>query len=209
MNLRILPLMMLIAAACGPSARGPLIQPPTLRPGHGLPTYNPTQPQGKPERSPHKKLLPSTSEPGLWAGDGPTMSSDPAVAKPLTIADMPLEVAPEAIVSPVAFPLVRECTDGLGKAVWASHEAGTVRRFGESTQRCLAAFLFRGCVVDNIATKHRWRELKAKQHAGLLKSFDDSSRDNVKRLCGFREEKAASEVWGWILEHWRQEVRGW
>nr|WP_044198253.1 DUF6310 domain-containing protein [Hyalangium minutum] len=54
------------------------VRPPAV-PGTGLPT--PGQPgQVRPQplpRSPHKRVLPPTREPGLWAGDAPRASQDP------------------------------------------------------------------------------------------------------------------------------------
>ncbi|WP_075008976.1 DUF6310 domain-containing protein [Stigmatella aurantiaca] len=58
------------------------VRPPAV-PGTGLPT--PGQPgQVRPQplpRSPHKRVLPPTREPGLWAGDAPHASQEPE-AKP-------------------------------------------------------------------------------------------------------------------------------
>jgi len=54
------------------------VRPPAV-PGTGLPT--PGQPgQVRPQplpRSPHKRVLPPTREPGLWAGDAPRASKEP------------------------------------------------------------------------------------------------------------------------------------
>ena len=54
------------------------VRPPAV-PGTGLPT--PGQPgQVRPQplpRSPHKRVLPPTREPGLWAGDAPRASQEP------------------------------------------------------------------------------------------------------------------------------------
>lgn len=57
---------------CAPGARGPLLAPPmsALRPGYGLPLLNP-EPE-RPPRSPHKRVLPPTRGPAIWAGDEPT-----------------------------------------------------------------------------------------------------------------------------------------
>ncbi|HVG61089.1 MAG TPA: DUF6310 domain-containing protein [Hyalangium sp.] len=56
------------------------VRPPAV-PGTGLPT--PGQPgQVRPQplpRSPHKRVLPPTREPGLWAGDAPRASQEPEV----------------------------------------------------------------------------------------------------------------------------------
>ncbi len=54
------------------------VRPPAV-PGTGLPT--PGQPgQVRPQplpRSPHRRVLPPTREPGLWAGDAPRASQEP------------------------------------------------------------------------------------------------------------------------------------
>jgi hypothetical protein len=73
-------LFLLIAGCASPERelrRGTMVTPPppALRPGHGAPVVG--QPgQGAPEypRSPHRRVLPPSREPGLWAGDAPQAS---------------------------------------------------------------------------------------------------------------------------------------
>jgi hypothetical protein len=57
--------------------------PPPLRPGHGAPQVGQPglQPQEYP-RSPHRRILPPTREPGLWAGDEPQASRSGPQAAP-------------------------------------------------------------------------------------------------------------------------------
>ena len=54
------------------------VRPPAV-PGTGLPTRGqPGQVRPQPlPRSPHKRVLPPTREPGLWAGDAPRASQEP------------------------------------------------------------------------------------------------------------------------------------
>nr|WP_225410576.1 DUF6310 domain-containing protein [Stigmatella hybrida] len=73
-----------VVAGCATSQEAPEtyawapVRPPAV-PGTGLPT--PGQPgQVRPQslpRSPHKRVLPPTREPGLWAGDAPRASKEP------------------------------------------------------------------------------------------------------------------------------------
>jgi hypothetical protein len=73
-----------VLAGCATSQEAPEtyawapVRPPAV-PGTGLPT--PGQPgQVRPQslpRSPHKRVLPPTREPGLWAGDAPRASQEP------------------------------------------------------------------------------------------------------------------------------------
>jgi hypothetical protein len=73
-------LFLLIAGCASPGSelrRGTLAPPPPppVRPGHGAPQVGQPglQPQEYP-RSPHRRVLPPTREPGLWAGDEPQAS---------------------------------------------------------------------------------------------------------------------------------------
>ncbi len=74
----------LVVAGCATSQEAPEtyawapVRPPAV-PGTGLPTRG--QPgQARPQplpQSPHKRVLPPTLEPGLWAGDAPRASQEP------------------------------------------------------------------------------------------------------------------------------------
>jgi hypothetical protein len=74
-------LLLLVASCASPGGRelhrGSAVAPPPppVRPGHGAPVVG--QPgQGAPEypRSPHRRVLPPSREPGFWAGDAPQAS---------------------------------------------------------------------------------------------------------------------------------------
>jgi hypothetical protein len=78
-----MPLLLLLLLVAGCASPGREVQrgsavappPPPVRPGHGAPVVG--QPgQGAPEypRSPHRRVLPPSREPGLWAGDAPQAS---------------------------------------------------------------------------------------------------------------------------------------
>lgn len=73
-----------VVAGCATSQEAPEtydwapVRPPAV-PGTGLPTRGQpgqVRPQSLP-RSPHKRVLPPTREPGLWAGDAPHASQKP------------------------------------------------------------------------------------------------------------------------------------
>nr|WP_044181949.1 DUF6310 domain-containing protein [Hyalangium minutum] len=78
-----------VVAGCATSREAPEayawapVRPPAV-PGTGLPTRGqPGQVRPQPlPRSPHKRELPPTREPGLWAGDAPRASQEPQ-ANPL------------------------------------------------------------------------------------------------------------------------------
>jgi hypothetical protein len=81
-------LFLLIAGCASPGRelrRGTIVTPPppALRPGHGAPQVGQPglQPQEYP-RSPHRRLLPPTREPGLWEGDEPRASHAEPQDKP-------------------------------------------------------------------------------------------------------------------------------
>ncbi|MFY2559162.1 DUF6310 domain-containing protein [Corallococcus terminator] len=73
-----------VVAGCATSPEAPAtyawapVRPPAV-PGTGLPTPGqPGQVRPKPlPRSPHRRVLPPTREPGLWAGDAPRASAEP------------------------------------------------------------------------------------------------------------------------------------
>ena len=73
-----------VVAGCATSQEAPEtyawapVRPPAV-PGTGLPTHGqPGQVRPQPlPRSPHKRVLPPTREPGLWAGDAPRASQEP------------------------------------------------------------------------------------------------------------------------------------
>jgi Family of unknown function (DUF6310) len=73
-----------VVAGCATSQEAPEtyawapVRPPAV-PGTGLPTRGqPGQVRPQPlPRSPHKRVLPPTREPGLWAGDAPRASQEP------------------------------------------------------------------------------------------------------------------------------------
>jgi hypothetical protein len=57
--------------------------PPPVRPGHGAPVVGqPGQQDQEVPRSPHRRVLPPTREPGLWAGDAPQASSSAPRGEP-------------------------------------------------------------------------------------------------------------------------------
>ncbi len=73
-----------VVAGCATSQEAPEtyawapVRPPAV-PGTGLPTHGQpgqVRPQPLPQ-SPHKRVLPPTREPGLWAGDAPRVSQEP------------------------------------------------------------------------------------------------------------------------------------
>lgn len=100
-------LLALLLSGCGPMLKGPVLPAlptPALRPGHGLPTYDPKRREVVPPRSPHARVLPETPEtrkgPGIWAGDRP--KAPPARKRgdaipPMTVLDIPVPHAPDAV----------------------------------------------------------------------------------------------------------------
>jgi hypothetical protein len=146
MSLAVITAALLLLSACGPSARGPLVlpPPPALRPGHGLPTYDPTSPQVKPEPGPTpRRVLPQTPDtrrgPGIWASETPPTA----------------ERGPEIFGTP---PLEPEHSNP-GHVAEMSHCANMMRRASEMAgedgsgltargRKCVAARLYLVCAED-------------------------------------------------------------
>jgi hypothetical protein len=66
-------LLLLVAGCASPGhelQRGSAVAPPPVRPGYGAPVVGqPGQQAPAFPRSPHRRVLPPSREPGLWAGD--------------------------------------------------------------------------------------------------------------------------------------------
>lgn len=153
-HMRHLLLAAMLCAACASSPpseyqRGSYrpVRAPTFTPAEDAPHTvgqpgHLRQPQEYP-RSPHKRLLPPTQEPGLWAGDGPRAARptiDPNAPRFFNVP-LPLPDAPDAYDKKVA----THCGAAMSLAAkWAS-TAEWYGRLDNKRQQCIAAALYSFC----------------------------------------------------------------
>lgn len=176
MRLYLAILAVLVCASCGPAARGNHLRPPPLRPGHGAPTYDPHVRQPQPERSPHKRPLPSTKEKGLWASH----PSDDTSLRPLLLGvELPY---PPTAASEAERETTLLCAAIMGEmAMRPSVPDAATGLWPEAARRCAAARLYVKC-VEGLESRSR-RQARAailvdKEHEKRLRA----TRENAERF---------------------------
>ena len=178
----LLAVFLLLLVACGaPSAHGPSFQQAAVRPAPAAPppAYTPGYAPGTPaepvytpqgagayrgeplpstpvERSPNKRILPASNEPGLWAADG---ASTATLGGPnglgvtvLGVAfDLGLELRPER----AAMECSKAVNDASDSTIhWSKHTL----TFPTESMRCIAARAFLRCatsVLDDVKNGKR------------------------------------------------------
>lgn len=121
-------------------------------------------------RSPNKRLLPRTDEPGLWAADK-ARAMDPREKPPDTPGLLGFVLPfPLAAETDRERELTRWCAYKMGNAIKETDRAGDVWRLPSDTRRCIAARLYEHCA--NIA----WGVYEAAERAGELYSPPDLER---------------------------------
>lgn len=149
--MRFLLLLLLIGCAAsrpseyrdGAPVRTPVVPP---RVGHtpagaGLPEYF-REPERQPlPRSPHRRPLPPTAEPGIWAGDEPKASAD-RYPRPIVLGTE----QPTAEDSTAA-EKAKACADQLTMAAASTLGIAQVYNLPPPTKACLAARLQQFCLV--------------------------------------------------------------
>lgn len=203
--------LLLLLTACASQApstlqRGTFIPPPPapVRPGVGAPVVGqPGQvnPQEVP-RSPHKRVLPPTREPGLWAGDSaPRTSSGPQ--REAYILEVPLPEPKEAPEGG-STSLAGKCAGEMNAAI-SPENMRKIWRLSLKERRCLVAHLYYYCTSVRydrlLVLRRRGQQNSEKEHAhykgtsdGALQFLKDSCDDvDMEKLDDPLEE--ISEVW--------------
>jgi hypothetical protein len=187
---RLLPLLFLACASSTPAQyeRG------TYRPAP--PAFSPTQdaphtvgqpghlhqPQEYP-RSPHARVLPSSPEPGLWAGDIPQASKSTA-AKP-SLLGVPLPGFPVSETEE-DYGLARVCTLMWDQALPGSKLVDKVNALRPEAKRCMVAWMFHTCAraleeLDDVKSKDGVVLLWMRRNLSKIKqSADDFTRKACK-----------------------------
>lgn len=151
---------------CAPGAKGPLLAPPVpaIRPGHGLPLFSP-EPE-RPPRSPHKRVLPPTPEPGIWAVNPPQEDVPSILGTPLPVGVD--EADPVTRTS-------RACEGLMAKALFAATQ--DLSAWSTQQKRCLGAILYFMCAHDDAGVYSRMIPARDKMTANRLRVLADALRE--------------------------------
>jgi hypothetical protein len=141
-----LPLLLLALAACaGPNSPSQLHKgtvtappPPQLRPGHGAPVVGqPGHERPRLPPSPHKRVLPPSREPGIWASGASSGAPAPTILSvPLTLPDGKTQEDWAPTIS---------CAQRMSLAATRALGAGAEARLGRA-RACVAAMAQRECL---------------------------------------------------------------
>jgi hypothetical protein len=148
------------AARPAPAPAGGIVQlPPSYPgatytpPGTGLPGERVPGPQrGEVPRSPNKRVLPATKEPGLWAADGA-----PRASSPPQLFDVELPY-PDGADTPEEQATTDVCASTLTRAARSADELYYAVNLPEPVRRCFAARAYEHCAGSLWATMARDRE---------------------------------------------------
>ena len=207
---RLLPLLLLAACATQQPAeykRG------TYRPAP--PTFSPTQdaphtvgqpghvaqPQAYP-RSPHKRPLPPTKEPGLWAGAKPKASA----SKEPTLLGVRLPYPKQASTDADKYP-VQRCAETMGAAIAHLAATASLLKLPPNAHRpCAAAVLLLQCLREDSEAALRAKR-KGRGDAGELERYERSevaALDFFSRECGKRmPTEAEVEYYEAVIREWQ------
>lgn len=204
------------AAAPAP-APAVIIQQPPSYPGA---TYTPTgtglPAMGQPgsqrpavERSPNKRVLPPTKEPGLWAADGAPRAGE----EPGTIFGAPVQL-PEH--PPLGATAVRGvCAYDMARAAGAARMK-LILSFPDAVRACMAASAYFQCVLRHAheaPKKAGWAEPSGWDPAYLKKAVMPIAEKEMKKACAgvtMTEEQSAAlravlEKYAWGPKDWSME----
>jgi hypothetical protein len=185
----------------------PAPRPPVYTPGYAPgtsaePTYTPqgagASHGGLPgssssvPRSPNKRILPATKEPGLWAADGA-----PSASRNTTPRILKFELAPPVSLSNTFGTLVAKCMSEVHTLVSNPPFTAPLKGMDEKDAKCLGGHLAQQCV-----NYLGWllREVAKENGVGvesLLKAdmgrYEKSVRAQVEAVCKDRPEQEATE----------------
>jgi hypothetical protein len=178
MTRRLLPLLLLMACS-GPAEyrRGTMPAPPPapLRPGVGAPTMGQpgslTQP---PPRSPNKRVLPPSNEPGLYSADRPRASNSAETEAAPILYGIELPVPEKA--GAVARFHAAMCARSLEDATRAAGKARLVEGLSRQQKACLALQLQDLCLLTV-------RGLLPQAQRSGLDALVDMTHAAVEREC--------------------------
>ncbi len=103
------------------------------------------------ERSPNRRILPSTPGPGLWAAD-----EVEAVKRP-KYDEMPAMIAGVRLPSPKdeSTEATRRCAETMNNALWGARLHEAMARLHPDVRACVAARLFEYCAIRRAFNLHK------------------------------------------------------
>jgi hypothetical protein len=188
-------LFLLSASAMGCAAgqpaeyqRGTFTPPPPapLRPGVGAPVLGqPGQSQAVMPRSPHRRVLPPTREPGVWAGDQPRAAGfeDVKDVEPLILGVRLPYINEPPLNEEETWP-VRWCAAAANTTLEVRADPSTISALTMAERECLAAMFYAACAgAQRGATMLRTDIPHARAHAEAM----------AARAAAFRDEKCNTD----------------
>lgn len=176
---------------------------PPARPGVGAPIVGqPGSATAPPPRSPNRRVLPPSTEPGLWSADTPRASGDTGEAPVLYGIEMPAPVE----VGEVARFHAAMCARTLADATQAAGQANLVAGLSRQQKACLALQLQVLCLVSV-----RGQLPRAKREA-LNALVDVTGRAEIEACTGVAYGKGAmKKVFEVTGERWMDAIdsRNW
>lgn len=140
----------------------------TGQPGYvGSPRVYPT--------SPHKRVLPASTEPGLWSGDRTRAAVEEMT--PAVLFEVQLPFAPDA--SPDSEAITRNCAEGMDYAAARAATFHDIMAEDKSTiRRCIAALLYQHCAASYLD-----KYLRDAQAGIHFDRAEESRRREVKKTA--------------------------
>lgn len=181
-SLILLPL--LLAACAGPSeyhrgAPAPLPPAPPM-PGVGAPVMGQPGSFSEPlPRSPNSRVLPPSTEPGLWSSDRPRATRQEYVLPPVFGFTPPAVEPEEALVALYA----NGCASMVGRTARFPSVAKALAQGSAGDVACVGARTYFGCLVS------LWLEVQAKQDraskvlADALELYQQRLQKEVNKAC--------------------------
>ena len=193
--MRLLPLLLFLSACAAPSGAymdGAPLAPPEPRvtytpTGTGLPEYWGTPEAPKAERSPHKRELPPTREPGLWAGDGPTaVRRAPWAEWPTTVLGVDLPLIP-GLDDQKYQDYVRRCAYAISRIADEEPVKARIDGLTRPSLQCLIARLNAYCAWE----EHEHLERLLRKRTPPSDALKDAIRSHHASAERLREKMCA------------------
>lgn len=175
--------------------------------GAGLPEYwAEPQPEAKP-RSPHKRYLPPSREPGIWAGDSPMASSDANADPRLFRVPLP---TPEADPDPQDKAIAIYCAVSMETAAVSSGVPASMFKIDMDARQCLAAKLYRACVETMLSRAEAWKTSGKAYNAAMLLRYKAIAKTAQAFMVGAcsEEHNANPTIEEWATTIYTTWLRG-
>jgi hypothetical protein len=158
--------------------------PAPLRPGVGAPVLGqPGQPQAVMPRSPHRRVLPPTREPGVWAGDQPRAAGfeDVKDVEPLILGVRLPYINEPPLHETETWP-VRWCAAAASTVIDLRVDRAVVAALTQAEKGCVAALLYATCARRE-HEETRNRENLSERLKDLLAAMHERAKGFLKEKC--------------------------